>query len=130
MPARITSPDAIFLSGLNSMVAVYVDVNKTGGSRGPLGGVGPNYQPLSGYEAERCRIVFKRARDVVQEFKPGAISQGRILFGVSIDLDVNNKLVWFDPTTGRTRHLYVDGSSRNAHEQSHHWVCDFTEYVA
>lgn len=132
-PARTVSDDADFLTGLNSVVAVQVDVNRTGGYNTPLGGQAPNWQPLTTYtglDAEPVRIVFKRFNTVRRDDRDGATGRGLILFGASIDLDLNNRLAWSDPSTGRIRYLYVDGSSFNAHEMGHHWHCDFLEYVA
>jgi hypothetical protein len=132
-PARTVSDDQDYLDGLNSAVAVELDVNRTGGYQTALGGQSPDYRPdttFTGLDAEPCRVIFKSAADVKGDDRQGAVSRGRVLFGASIDLDVNHRLVWQDVHAGRTRYLYVDGSSRNAHEMDHHWICDFVEYVA
>ena len=132
-PSRTVSDDADYLAGLNSVVAVERDANATGGYLTELGGQSPDYRPdttFTGLDAEPVRVVFKSAADVPRDDRQGAVSRGRVLFGASIDLGVNHRLVWADPGSGRTRYLYVDGSSRNAHEMGHHWVADFIEYVA
>lgn len=131
-PARTVSDDADFLAGLNSVVAVEKDLNAVGTYNTPLSGQAPDWKPstaYSGLEAEPVRIVFKRASEVPRDDREGATARGRVLFGASIDLTTTNRLKWVDPGSGRTRYLYVDGSSRNAHEQNHHWICDFIEYV-
>lgn len=127
---RTVSDDPDFLTGLIDTVAVYLDANRTGGVRGAEGGVGPDYQPVAGLEAEPCRVVFKKAGNAPGDDRQVAVARGRVLFGASIELDVNHLLQWSSRDSGRVRYLYVDGASRNAHDMSHHWLVDFIEYVA
>jgi len=127
---RAVSDDPDFLEGLIDTVAVELDANRTGGVRGSEGGVPKNYQPVSGLEAEPCRVVFKKASNAPGDDRQVAVARGRVLFGASVELDVNHRLIWSSRDSDAVRYLYVDGASRNAHNQSHHWVADFIEYVA
>lgn len=130
---RTVSDDTDFLDGLNAVVSVQLDANGTGGPTSALGGLGPNYRPdtqFAGLDAEPCRVVFRSSANVPQDDRRGARNRGRILFGATILLNTNHRLVYADPDTGQPRYLYVDGGSRNAHGQSHHWVVDFLEYPA
>lgn len=127
---RTVSDDPDFLAGLIDTVAVYLDANRAGGVRGVQGGVAPNYQPVAGLEAEPCRVVFKKASNAPGDDRQAAVARGRVLFGASIELDLNHQLRWVSRDSDRVRLLYIDGASRNAHDQSHHWLADFIEYIA
>jgi hypothetical protein len=126
---RTVSDDPDFLTGLIDTVAVESDANQTGGVRSTEGGISPNYQPVAGLEAEPCRVVFKKAANAPGDDRQVAVARGRVLFGSSVELDVNNRLVWSSRDSDRVRYLYIDGASRNAHSMSHHWIADFIEYI-
>jgi len=127
---RAVSDDLEFLAGLTDTVAVELDANRTGGVRSSEGGVSPNYQPVSGLEAEPCLIAFKKASNAPGDDRQVAVARGRVLFGAAVAFDINHRLQWVNPADGAIHYLYVDGASRASTGPQHHWIADFIEYIA
>jgi hypothetical protein len=121
------SDDPDFLAGLNSTVSIEFDVRSAGTAAGLRGGNKPNWQPIPGFDAVPCRIVWKSSVPAQGGGQPSEVMMGRILFGQAIPADRRNRIVYTDAGTGETCYGYFLGPVRNAHQQNHHWVGDLQD---
>lgn len=125
-PGPAVSHDAAFLSGLNSVAAVEFDRNAAAGPVGEHGGPPPDWQPLAGFEAVPCRIVWKRVAAVPGDARPGMVRFGRVLFGLAVPADRRHRLTYADAAFGE-RHAYLTGPVVDAHMMGHHWFADIQD---
>jgi hypothetical protein len=125
-------PDRVGIAlGFNSTVAVEIDAAATNpAGAGARGGPGQDYVPVGGLSAVPGRLVAKKGRP--PETAPGApdvTRWWRFLTRSAADLDERHRLVYAEPSTGRTRHLYVVGQSCDAHQTGDFRWVDVVEYA-
>ena len=125
------NPLPAFLAGLNSTASVERDRNATGAATTSHGYAPRQFVPVPGLGAVACRFVLKGHDTVMVANRPVPVLKWRVLFGVSLALDLTHRFVWADPERpGPPRELYVTAAS-NTYTSARGMYCaaDALEYV-